>query len=146
MCHFNSEGAKQNRIKTHCLLKPLKCYLLLNPSQHQNPQICCSVSFLWFLPHCFPPWSPCYVHSSFWSSRTGVSSPIIILISPCSVHFPLFHSPSILLFFVFFLSFVWVPRLSSLSVSLPLFVKIILLPNWAGGWLSLRVTLHNSLH
>lgn len=44
--HYSSRGAKQDRIKIHCLLKPLKCSLLLHlfccsspsVSQHQNSQ------------------------------------------------------------------------------------------------------------
>lgn len=28
VCHHSLRGTKQDRIKSHCLLKPLKCYLL----------------------------------------------------------------------------------------------------------------------
>lgn len=43
--------------------------------------------------------------------------------------------------FLFFLSFVSSPGSTACLSSLPSFVKIILLPNWASDWISLRILL-----
>lgn len=118
MCHWSSRVAKQDRIKTHCLLKSLKwiCSLLpLSLSWHQNSKDSLSYSL----------------------SLTSSSLPFALSLS--EYHFPLFCSisfPSSAFHPMF-----WSPGSEACLSSLPLFVKIILLPNWARGWLSPRIKL-----
>lgn len=103
---------------------------------NQNIKIlerCYPISFPWFLPlsllivvhfrvvqlRNLAPYSSLFLQSSFLSLPFAIKS---------------FHSFSFHLLF-------WSPGSAACLSSLPLFVKIILLPNWAGVWISLRIML-----